>query len=176
MNKKVLLVVAHEGYQPIEYEIPKKILENGGYTVLTASNKKGSALAKDGSTTTVDLLVKDAQAKDYDAVIFIGGPGTLENLDNQDSYTLIEDALEKEKLLGAICISTRILAKAGVLTNIHATGWNGDNQLGKIYAQYEVFYLNNSVVYDEGIITAVGPQFATEFGDEIVRVLRARSK
>lgn len=176
MNKKVLLVVAHEGYQPIEYQIPKKILEKNGYSVHTASNKKGAAIAKDGSTTLVDKAVKDVDAKDYAAVIFIGGPGTLENLDNQESYTLIEDTLKNEKLLGAICVAPRILAKAGVLTNIHATGWNGDNQLEKIYAQYEVSYLNNPVVYDEGIITAVGPQFATEFGDEIARLLKARSQ
>jgi ribosome-associated protein len=40
-NGKILLVVAHEGYQPIEYGTPKKILEDAGYTVVTASRAGG---------------------------------------------------------------------------------------------------------------------------------------
>ena len=82
-HRKVLMVVAHEGYQQIEYQIPKKALTQAGFTVVTASNKPGIATAKDKSTTKVDLTVEQAIAGDYDALIFVGGPGTLDNLDNQ---------------------------------------------------------------------------------------------
>ena len=87
-HRKVLMVVAYNGYQQIEYQLPKKTLEHAGFTIVTASNKSGMATAKDKSQTKVDMRVEDAIASDYAAVIFVGGPGTLDDLDNQVSYAI----------------------------------------------------------------------------------------
>ena len=40
----VLFIIAHEGYQPIEYAEPKKILEDAGFTVITRSEEHTSEL------------------------------------------------------------------------------------------------------------------------------------
>lgn len=122
-RKKVLLIVAHDGYQPAEYAIPKKTLQNAGFDVVTASNKPGTATAKDKTTTPVDIVLGDVDIADYDGIFFIGGSGALDNLDHEISYDIINQAFRQEKILGAICISTRILAAAGVLTAHAATGW-----------------------------------------------------
>ena len=87
----VLFIVAHEGYQPVEYAEPKKILEDAGFTVITASDKPGKATDKDGGTTTVDLTLDQVKPEDYDGVFFIGGPGALEHLDNEQSYKIIKN-------------------------------------------------------------------------------------
>ncbi len=169
---KVLLVVAHEGFQPVEYEEPKRILEDAGFTIITASNKPGKATDKDGKEIDVDITLKDVNVSDYDGIFFIGGPGSLENLDNEQSYAVIKKASEKHLPLGAICAATRILAKAGALTRKKATGWNGDNELKEIYETYDVSYLPEPVVVEENVITATDPKAAKVFGQEILSLLQ----
>jgi len=170
---KVLIVVAFNGYQHIEYGIPKHIIEQAGYNVITASDKPGSAIAKDGSTTTVDITLDKVMVDYYAGIIFIGGPGALEHLDNNTSYAIIKDAVQKNIPVGAICAATRILAHAGVLENKYATGWNDDGKLNALYKEYNVKYLaQQDTVVDENIITATGPAAAQEFADLFVEILQ----
>ena len=114
-EKKVVFVIAHEGFQIVEYSVPKTLLEQSGIIVTTASNKAMPATANDGSTVEVDLNIADIDTNQFNAFVFIGGPGTMDHLDNQESYDLINKVVEEKKLLGAICIAPRILAKAGIL-------------------------------------------------------------
>jgi len=172
MAKQVLLVIAYQEYQPIEYGIPKKSLEDAGIMVVTASDKLGTALATDDHKVLVDVELSSTQADRYDGIFFIGGSGALEHLDNQTSYKLIQDAYKLNKLFGAICISPRILAHAGVLRNRKATGWDEDNQLTAIFNKYQVTYVKEPVVVDGNIITAVGPKAAFEFGQAIIAGLK----
>ncbi len=171
-ERKILLVIAYEGYQPIEYGVPKKILQNAGFTIITASNKIGTATAKDGSETTVDILLEEINPKDYDGIFFIGGPGALEHLDNKISYAIIKKTVHFNKPIGAICISTRILAKAGILNGRQATGWDGDGELGSIYESHNVRFMNQDIVVDDHIITATDPSVAQEFGEQIITMLQ----
>ncbi|HZW61635.1 MAG TPA: DJ-1/PfpI family protein, partial [Candidatus Babeliales bacterium] len=161
-TNNVLFVIASVDYQPIEYAVPKKLLEQAGYTVTTASDQRGTATAKDGSTTQVDLLVSEANVADYDGIVFIGGPGALDHLDNEASHKLLTAAVQAHKPIGAICVSTRILAHAGILKGKRATGWNGDNALANIYKDLDIQYSPNEVVVDEDIVTATGPSVARE--------------
>lgn len=169
--KKVVLIIAHEGFQHIEYRVPKKILEDAGFSVATASDKAGKATGKDGSTQTVDLLLEDVNPKSVDGIFFIGGPGALVHLDNQESYRILNEAMILGKAYGAMCISSRILAKAHVLTQKKATGWDGDNELVGIFLQNNVEYLREPVVIDGNVVTASGPEAAEEFGQGMVSVL-----
>lgn len=168
---KVLLVVANEGYQHIEYGIPKKILIDAEIYVETASDNAIPAIAKDGSTAQVDVTLDKVDPDEYDGIFFIGGPGALEHLDNDWSYRIIRHAAQNGIPLGAICISTRILAKAGILTNRKATGWDGDGELAELYKEYDVEYVRKNLVIDKNIITAAGPQAAQEFGEQIVALI-----
>lgn len=171
MAKKVALVIAHEGYHQIEYNEPKKILEKAGFAITTVSNKAGTAKAKDNSTTAVDATLADFDVSHYAGVFFIGGPGALEHLDNQESYQLLQKARALQMPIGAICVSTRILAHAQILQGIEATGWNEDNKLAGIYRDYKISYAPVDVMVCDGVVTATGPSVAKQFGDEIVTLL-----
>lgn len=171
MANTVMLVVASDGYQPIEYSVPKKILEHSGITVITASDKPGTATASDGTTTEVDMQLSHASIDDFDALFFIGGPGSTDHLDNETSYNLLQKTAEAKKPFGAICASVRILAKSGVLSGKKVTGWNGDSGLAEILEKANATYLRKDVVVDKSIITAIGPQAAQEFGAKILTVL-----
>ena len=172
-EKKVLMVVAFKNFRDIEYFLPKEILERNGVKVTTASNKKGQAQGADGKKTNVDLLISEVNSEDFDAVLFIGGPGCLENLDNEDSYRLAQKTVEKQKILGAICISPVILAKAGVLKGKKATVWSSpfDRQSIEILKENGAFFQDEKVVIDGKIVTANGPNSAQEFGQAILNLL-----
>ena len=153
---KVLFIIAKKGFRDVEYFIPREILEKAGHTITVASNSKAgeTAIGADDGEVKIDLNYTKAKIDDFDAVIFIGGPGALENLDNAESYRLIQETVAKDKILGAICIAPAILAKAGVLKNNSAD------------------YIGENVVQDGKIITANGPLAAKEFGEKLLSVLR----
>lgn len=171
-GKKVVVIIAFRDFRDQEYFVPKEILEKAGVEVKTASNKIGTAIGADGGDTKVDFLVSQINVSDFDAIVFVGGPGCLENLDNEDSYKLVREGVSQNKVLAAICISPVILAKAGVLKGKRATVWT--DPLGtqaKILDENGAIYEKKSVVVDGKIITANGPQAAKEFGEAIVEAL-----
>lgn len=169
--KKIILLIASQGYQSHEYGVPKKILEESGFEAVTASNELGVAQASDGSSVNIDIAVENINVEDYNGLFIVGGPGALECLDNEKVHQLLQNWQESGKPYGAICISPRILAKAGVLRNKKATGWDMDNELSGIFDKYNVEYVRESVVVDGNVVTANGPMAAEEFGEKILEVL-----
>lgn len=172
-RRTVVLIVASDGYQPVEYGQTKKVLEDGGMTVRTASDKPDMAVASDKTTTKVDLTINNIMVNEVDGVFWIGGPGAMDYLDNQTNYTLAQKVANAGKLFGAICIAPRILAQAEVLTGKKATGWNGDNELEQVFKKYGVIYEPKTVVVDGNIVTATGPSAAQDFGKTILNLLKA---
>jgi protease I len=177
MEKTIVLIIAHQGYQPVEYGLTKKTIEGAGIKVITASDKLGMAIAKKMDPPTqyqeapIDLLVQNVEPSTYDGVFIIGGPGAMDHLDNAITYHVVQSFFKASKPLGAICISPRILAKAGVLKGKKSTGWDHDNQLADILAHHGALYERGSVMVDGNIITADGPMAAQKFGQAIVQVV-----
>ncbi len=156
-GKKIALIVAGEGFRDEEYFVPKEILEKKGAEIKTASDKTGIARGAEGGEVKVDLLIQEVNPADFDAVVFIGGPGALEHLDNEISYKLARNTIEKGKILAAICISPSILAKAGVLKGRKATVSSSalNKSAVKILENQGVKYLDERVVIDGKIISEV---------------------
>jgi protease I len=175
-NKKVAMIIAFKDFRDEEYFVPREILEKAGVEIKTASNKTGTATGADGGDVKVDLLVSEINLADFDAIIFVGGPGCLENLDNEDSYRITRETVSQNKILASICISPVILAKAGVLKGKMATVWSSplDRSPVKILKEKGAIYQDESVVVDGKIITANGPQAAEEFGQTILKILNTK--
>lgn len=171
--KKILLIIAHENFQPIEYKIPKKIFTNAGIKVMTASDVSGTAVsANTGEFAKVDLILEEVKVADYDGIFFVGGQGASDYLENESAYRIAREALKAGKALGAICYSTRILAQAGVLKNRKTTGWDGDNELSGILKKAGAEYIRQPVVDDGKLITAVGPPAAEDWAKKILEKIK----
>jgi protease I len=174
LDKKIVMVVAFKDFRDEEYFIPKSIFEKAGAEVITASNKKGEALGADGGQASIDYLIQDLDLSRYQAVIFVGGPGCLANLDNDDSYKLAKETVVQHKLLGAICVSPVILARAGILKNKKATVWSSDMDKSavEILRENGAQYLPDDVVHDGLIVTSNGPEAAEKFANALVEELK----
>jgi len=163
---KILMVIAPKNYQDLEYEIPKGILEEKGHQVFTASTEK-VAYGYKGNTET-DVLLDDASANDYDALIFVGGSGSHGYFDNKKAQKLAQNFFNTNKLTCAICSSVSVFANAGILKDKKATCYidEADNLKAK-----GAMYTGRPVEQDGIIITANGPAAAELFGKTIANTL-----
>jgi protease I len=171
--KKALIIVAQQGYQPYEYGTPKKILEDAGVEIITASKEIGTCTAADGTTTEATIAISEVNVSDYDAIVFIGGPGAVNYQQDVQAHLTAQEAINREKVLAAICIAPTILAYAGVLEGKKATVWNEDNDQAEILTKNGAEFTNESITVDGKIITANGPPAAEEFGKKIVEMLKS---
>lgn len=171
--KKAVLVIAYKNFQDREYSVTRKVLEEAGIEVKIASNKKGTAEGGTGLKVAVDFLVTEVKPADFDAVVFIGGGGALDYLDNEISYNLVRETVSQNKILAAVCISPVILAKARVLKNKKAAVWWSplNKEPIKILEENGAEFIDKKVVSDGKIITANGPAAAKEFGEKILKMI-----
>lgn len=168
--KKVAIIIAFKDFKDEEYFTPRGILEGAGAEIKVVSDKLGMASGVDGGEVEVEIKLSDLNVSDFDAIVFIGGPGALEHLNNEDSYRVAKDVVAQDKILAAICVSPTILAKAGVLQDKKATVWTSplDKNPKKVLEGGGAEYQDKDVVVDDRIITANGPRAAKEFGEAIL--------
>lgn len=169
---KALMIIAQENYQDHEYSVPKKILEDTNIEIITASKNVGPCRGSFGATTEATIAISEINVDDYDAIIFIGGSGAVNYQKDVQAHLTAQEALNRNKILAAICIAPTILAYAGVLDGKRATVWNQDNQQAKILEENGATFVDESVVVDGKIITANGPPEAEEFAKKILEMLQ----
>ena len=172
-DKKILIIIAFDEFQDIEYREVRKVLENDNAEITVASSKAGQARGKLGNIVNIKETIYTISPKDYDTVIFIGGPGAEEYFENHRAYQICHETLNHKKILAAICIAPVILAKAGVLKGKKATVWSGpmDKSAIKILEENGAIYTPESVVVDGKIVTAEGPAVAGKFAESLIKIL-----
>jgi protease I len=167
-GKSILMILPHRDFRDEEYREPRRIFEGKGATITVASSSLEVAKGALGAQVKPDLLLKDVAVGDYDAIVFIGGPGAQEYWDDPVAHAVAQEAVAQGKVLAAICIAPATLAKAGVLQGKKATTFSSEVEELKAYGAN---YTGASVERDGLIVTANGPQAAAEFAEEIAKAL-----
>ena len=116
--------------------------------------------------------------RNFDAVVFIGGDGTKEYFDNDNAHKIVQETVNANKVLAAICIAPVILARAGILKGKTATVWSSVvNKSGeKELEEAGCTVSKKRVVQDERIITADGPSVSEEFARAITEAIITKTK
>jgi protease I len=172
MEKRIAMIIAHDGFQDVEFSIPYRFFNDHGAKVEVFSNKNGTATGAFGLEAEVNGTLDQLKVDDYDAIVFIGGPGTPTLRKEARALEIAQEAVKKGKVLGAICWSPTILAKAGVLNGINATVWLGnDSEYGMttnmVLAKYGANYAGQDLIIDGKIVTANGPPAAEKYAKAI---------
>lgn len=166
--KKILIVVAPIDFRDEELLDPKNIFEKNGFSIEIASKNTKIAKGMLGGEISVDRDISKVDAKDYDAVIFVGGTGSSIYFNDQHALNLAKRASGLGKIIGAICIAPSILANAGLLSGKTATSFPSEkDNLIKHGAKYS----GENVSVDGKIVTANGPKSAKLFGQKISELL-----
>ncbi len=124
-----------------------------------------------GGFRTIPDYTFENMPDDYAALILIGGFGWTTPIADR-VVPIVRQAIERGKIVGAICNGASFMAKCGFLNNVRHTG-NGPEQLkswgGENYVNQEG-YVNAQAVCDNNIVTANGSA-TLEFAKEILLLL-----
>jgi len=164
---KILMVVAPKNYQNLEYDIPKKLFEENGHQVFTASTVENPEGYTGG--TTADVLLKNANQSNYDVLVFAGGSGSHTYFDDKKAQSLAKDFYEAGKLTCAICSSVSVFANAGILKGKKSTCFI--DQAENLKAKGAI-YTGQPMEQDEKVITGNGPSASETFAKTIIKALK----
>ena len=159
------------GFEEIEALLPLDLMRRAGLEVKTVGVGSLDITGSHGITVKADMLDSDLSDSSPECVILPGGmPGT-KNLDASPVvHKALDDALENNSLICAICAAPMILGKRGILRGKKATCFPG-------FEEYlEGATVGGRAVRDGQVITGVGMGAALEFGIEIVAALKGREE
>jgi protease I len=168
---RVLMVIAPTEFRDEELLEPKKILSEAGAEVIVASTQAGAASGMLGASVQPDIVIDKAQASQFNGVVVVGGMGSPTHLwNNSHVHDLLRSCHKDAKLVAGICLSGAVLANAGVLQNKRATVYATPESLQALQS-HGAKYIKEHVVIDGNVVTADGPEAASEFGHTLVEVL-----
>jgi protease I len=173
-GKKILMVIAPKDFRDEELKTPKEIFEANGAAVTVAGITKDNAKGLLGAEITPDVEISHVDAGDYNAVIFVGGPGAQEHLwDNKEAQKLARESNKKGNITGAICLAPVVLARAGVLEGKEAAVFKSDDTKAE-FESSKVKYTKKMVAVSGKIVTANGPEAAKAFALKIVEMMKIK--
>ena len=159
------------GFEEIEALLPLDLMRRAGLEVTTVGIGGKDITGSHGITVKADIADSELSDSSPECVILPGGmPGT-KNLDASPVvHKALDDALENNSLICAICAAPMILGKRGILRGKKATCFPG-------FEEYlEGATVGGRAVRDGQVITGIGMGAALEFGIEIVAALKGREE
>ncbi len=169
--KRAALIAASQNFRDEELFETKRVLDAAAIQTVIASTRIGIIRGALGNIAEANILVGQLRVEDYDAIIFIGGPGAVEYVANPAALNLAREAVRQGKILAAIDTAPTILANAGVLTGVRATSFLSERN---ILIQSGAIYTGIPVEQDRLIITSSGPAASIQFGRAVADALAGR--
>jgi len=170
-----VLIMATDRFEESELFGPReRLLERGAQVKLASpSNEEimGTVHDEPGKRITPDLLIRDARAADFDALILPGGVGNPDQLrTNEDAIGLIREFDSAGKPVAAICHGPWLLVEADLLRGRKATSWKSiRTDLRNAGAEV----VDEEVVIDGNIITSRKPDDVPAFTDAVIEAIEA---
>ena len=172
-NAKIL-ILATDGFEQSELEVPREKLKEAGALVHVAApkdrkDKKGITGWKDGNwgkPVEVDRELADASESFYDAIVLPGGVINPDKLRaNKEAVELIKTFLASGKPVAAICHGPWLLIEANGIRGRRATSYKSIKQdIINAGADWQ----DEAVVTDQGIITSRSPDDLPAFVAKII--------
>lgn len=165
-----ILIVATNGFEQSELEVPRDRLREAGAAVQVAT-PDGSAIKgwdkKDwGSSVDADLKISEARMEDYDALVLPGGQINPDLLRvDDDAMQLIRNFVKSGKTVAAICHAPWLLIEADACKGRDMTSYKSiRTDLKNAGANVK----DEEVVVDEAIITSRHPGDLPAFVSKII--------
>jgi protease I len=172
-NAKIL-IMATNGFEQSELEVPHKQLSDAGATVHVATPDgeaiKGWNGGNWGDTFDADLAIKDVNVEDYIALVLPGGQINPDILRiNETAVQTVRDFVASDKIVAAICHAPWLLIEAGVVEGREMTAYPSiRTDLRNAGAQV----VDKQVAISNGIITSRNPDDIDAFVAKIIEEVK----
>jgi len=165
LKKNLLIILPSQNFNEEEYNILKNYFNKSCVRIFISSVKNGLCVGERGLKVQSDVLLHNIKPKNFAGIVFIGGGGVIDELDNSDLRNLAIQFNSSKKIVAAICAAPLILGCAGLLTGSEATCNNKyKNDLEKLGAKY----IDTPVVKTGNILTSQSRQTASEFASLVI--------
>ncbi len=158
--RRAVLIAPQTGFQDAELLGTKRGLELASVQTVIASVRIGAITGSLGGVARSDLLLGRVRAEDFDAIIFIGGPGTVELVNNRMALDLARRAAALNKVVAASGNAPAILANAGIIAGARVTGLLSERDMLLLAGG---IYTGTPVEKDGPLVTSAGPLVVPQF-------------
>lgn len=155
-----------DGFEEIEALETLDIMRRAGLDVATVGLNSEVVSGAHNIKVFSDISFDAVDENAMEMLILPGGPGHTA-LDDERVYSLIDNCVENDKYIAAICAAPSIVGKRGIAEGKKVTCFPG----------FEQYMLGADVTgakleHDGKLITAKGAGAAADFGFEIVEVFK----
>ncbi|MHC4664354.1 MAG: DJ-1/PfpI family protein [Planctomycetota bacterium] len=168
---RAAMIIAGGNFRDEELFETRLVLQDAGVETVVASSRTGPIKGMLGGVAEAVILVNELRVDDFDAIVFVGGPGATEYFDSPVALNIAREAAAKGKVLAAICIAPVVLANAGLLNGVRATAFLSERETLQVAGAE---FTGAPVERDGLIITASDPSAANLFGRAIADTLSGR--
>jgi protease I len=174
LSGKKIAILAANGFEQSELEVPRDTLKKAGATVeivsLAAGEIKGWDVKDWGRPVKVDKTLDQVSADDYDALVLPGGQINPDLLRVEPkALKFIKDIFDAKKVVAAVCHAPWLLIETGIAKGRKMTSYNSiKTDVVNAGARWE----DSEVVVDQGVITSRNPGDLKAFSAKIIEEIK----
>jgi protease I len=174
LSGKKIAILATNGFEQSELEVPRDTLKKAGATVeivsLAAGEIKGWDKKDWGRPVKVDKTLDQVSANDYDAIVLPGGQINPDLLRVEEkALKFIKAIFDAKKVVAAICHAPWLLVETGIAKGRKMTSYKSiKTDIANAGAKWE----DSEVVVDQGVITSRNPGDLKAFSAKIIEEVK----
>lgn len=162
-------------FEQVEYTKPKELLEKKGHTTTLITTQKqkqvrGLNHTDPADNFTADLVISEAKAEDYEALVLPGGTANADALRyNAEAQKMVKAFFEAGKPVAGICHAPWIFVDTQIAKGKNLTGYK---TIAIDLKNAGANFADKSVVIDGNLITSRQPDDINDFVEAIDKALQ----
>ena len=170
LSGKNIMILATNGFEQSELEVPLAKLKEAGATVHVVAPKSGTIrgwMETDwGRKVKVQRTLDEVSADQYDAIVLPGGQINPDLLRVEPkAIAFIKDVFNQKKIVAAVCHAPWLLIETGIAKGRKMTSYKSiKTDVMNAGAKWE----DSEVVVDKGVITSRNPGDLEAFSAKII--------